>query len=183
VLTQQERQDLLRLARRAIAARLEGGEVSAIEQGAAGAGGVCAGAFVTLHVRGDPRGCIGYPWGDRPLREVIVQCAIGAATEDPRFPAFSPEELGEADIEISVLGPIEPVDDLKEIEVGRHGLIAEQGYRRGLLLPQVATEHGWNRETLLSHTCLKAGLSADAWKSGAVFFKFEAEVFGEEPKA
>jgi AmmeMemoRadiSam system protein A len=183
VLTQQERQDLLRLARRAIAARLAGGEPSAIEQGTASAEGLRAGAFVTLHVGGDLRGCIGYPWGDRPLRDVIVQCAIGAATEDPRFPALSPEELGEADIEISVLGPIEPVDDLKEIEVGRHGLIAEQGYRRGLLLPQVAIEHAWNREMFLSHTCLKAGLSADAWKSGAVFFKFEAEVFGEEPKA
>jgi AMMECR1 domain-containing protein len=165
VLTQQERQDLLRLARRAIAARLAGGAPPAIEQGTASAEGLRAGAFVTLHVGGDLRGCIGYPWGDRPLRDVIVQCAIGAATEDPRFPALSPEELGEADIEISVLGPIEP------------------GYRRGLLLPQVAIEHAWNREMFLSHTCLKAGLSADAWKSGAVFFKFEAEVFGEEPKA
>jgi uncharacterized protein len=183
VLTEQERQDLLRLARRAISARLEGAEPSSIERGPAGAADLHAGAFVTLHVRGDLRGCIGYPWGDRPLREVIVQCAIGAATEDPRFPALSPEELGEADIEISVLGPIEPVDDVKEIEIGRHGLIAEQGYRRGLLLPQVATEHAWNREAFLSHTCLKAGLSADAWKSGAVFFKFEAEVFGEEPRA
>ena len=183
MLTEQEQQDLLRLARRAIAARLAGGEASAIELGEGGAEGPRAGAFVTLHVGGDLRGCIGYPWSDRPLREVIVQCAIGAATSDPRFPPVGPDEMGEAEIEISVLGPIEPVDDLREIEVGRHGLIAEQGYRRGLLLPQVATEHQWTREMFLSHTCLKAGLSADAWKSGATFFKFEAEVFAETPKA
>jgi AmmeMemoRadiSam system protein A len=183
VLTDQERQDLLRLARQAIAARFAGGEPSTLEKSAAQAGGRRAGAFVTLHVHGELRGCIGHPWGDRPLREVIVECAIRAATEDPRFPPLRPDKLAEADIEISVLGPIEPVDDLEEIEVGRHGLIAEQGYRRGLLLPQVATENGWNRELFLSHTCLKAGLSPDAWKSGATLFKFEAEVFGEEPKA
>ena len=138
-----------------------------------------AGAFVSLHIRGDLRGCIGYPWGDRPLREVVAQCAVQAATQDPRFPPLSAEELSEIDIEISVLGGIEVVSDISEIHLGRHGLIAEQGHRRGLLLPQVATEHRWDLDTFLSHTCQKAGLSPDAWRRGARLFRFEAEVFGE----
>ena len=182
MLNKDERADLLRLARRSIAARLEG--VGNPAEGAGNGPGdrVLAGAFVSLHLHGDLRGCIGYPWGDRVLREVVAQCAAQAATEDPRFPPLSPDELTEVGIEISVLGGIEVIKDVSEIVVGRHGLIAEQGYRRGLLLPQVASERQWDRETFLAHTCMKAGLDPDAWKHGARLFRFEAEVFGEVPR-
>jgi AmmeMemoRadiSam system protein A len=139
-----------------------------------------AGAFVTLHVGGHLRGCIGFPGSDRPLDEVVGQCAMAAATEDPRFPPLTAAELPELELEISVLTPIRPVGDLSEIEVGRDGLVAQEGFRRGLLLPQVAIEHHWDRETFLSHTCLKAGLRPDAWRSGAKISRFQAEVFSEE---
>jgi len=138
-----------------------------------------AGAFVTLHVKGELRGCIGYPEPELPLVEVVERCAVSAAISDPRFPAVSVGEWQDVDIEISVLGPIEPVADISEVVVGRHGLIAELGYRRGLLLPQVATEHGWTPVEFASHTCFKAGLRGDAWQTGARLFKFEADVFGE----
>ncbi len=138
-----------------------------------------AGAFVTLHVGHELRGCIGFPGSDRPLDEVIGRCAIAAATEDPRFPPLAAEELPGLEVEISVLTPIRPVADLSEIEVGRDGLVAQEGFRRGLLLPQVATEHHWDRETFLSHTCLKAGLRPDAWRTGAKISRFQAEVFAE----
>ena len=140
-----------------------------------------AGAFVSVHLHGDLRGCIGHLGTARPLAEVVRECAVAAATGDPRFPPLRPDELADARLEISVLGPIEPVSDVTAIEIGRHGLIVEQGFRRGLLLPQVATEQHWGRETFLAHTCLKAGLKGDAWKSGARISRFEAEVFGEEP--
>jgi AmmeMemoRadiSam system protein A len=182
VFTKDERKDLLRLARRSIAARLEG--VSNPAEGAGPGPGdrVLAGAFVSLHLHDDLRGCIGYPWGDRVLREVVAQCAAQAATEDPRFPPLGADELADVEIEVSVLGGIEVIKDVSEIEVGRHGLIAEQGFRRGLLLPQVASEHRWDRETFLAHTCMKAGLDPDAWRRGARLFRFEAEVFGEKPR-
>jgi AmmeMemoRadiSam system protein A len=183
VLTKDERADLLRLARRSIAARLEGVADPVRHRGPGPGDRVLAGAFVTLHLRGDLRGCIGYPWGDRVLREVVARSAAQAATEDPRFPPLSPDELPEVEIEISVLGGIQVVHDVNEIEVGRHGLIAEQGARRGLLLPQVASERRWDRETFMAQTCVKAGLEPDAWKRGARLFRFEAEVFGEDTRA
>lgn len=176
MLSDTERHELLTLARRMIAARLTGSRPPTLPVGI----DQRAGAFVTLTVGGDLRGCIGYPRGDRRLPDVVAECAVAAAMEDPRFPPLTPEELEGAEVEISVLGPVEPVADTTEIEVGRHGLIVEQGMWRGLLLPQVATEHGWDRETFLSHTCLKAGLPSGAWRSGARIFKFEAEVFSEE---
>lgn len=104
---------------------------------------------------------------------------MAAALEDPRFQPVESGEVAQIDIEISVLGPVEEVEDPTAIEVGRDGLVVEQGSRRGLLLPQVATEWGWDRETFLAQTCLKAGLPADAWKRGAQVFRFQAEVFGE----
>ncbi|MFO7691651.1 MAG: AmmeMemoRadiSam system protein A [Vicinamibacterales bacterium] len=142
-----------------------------------------AGVFVSLHLDGELRGCIGHPAGDRPLASVIPECAVAAATGDPRFDAISPAELPRCVIEISVLGPIITVRDPGEIIVGRDGLIAEQGWRRGLLLPQVAVEHGWDREAFLSRTCGKAGLPPDAWKRGAAISRFEAEVFDDADAA
>ena len=98
-----------------------------------------------------------------------------------RFVRVAASELPELSVEVSVLGPLEPVDpiDPAAIAIGRHGLVAEQGHRRGLLLPQVAGEHGWSAEEFLQQTCLKAGLPADAWRHGARIWRFDAEVFGE----
>ena len=138
-----------------------------------------AGAFVTLRIKGQLRGCIGYPEAGLPLIEVIERCAVSAAISDPRFPPLSEAEWMEVDLELSVLGPIEPVPDLQDVVVGRHGLIVESGRRRGLLLPQVAVEWKWNAPEFAAQTCLKAGLPRDAWQKGAMLFKFEAEVFGE----
>jgi AmmeMemoRadiSam system protein A len=139
-----------------------------------------AAAFVTLHRRGELRGCIGDLRSDRPLSDVIASCAVSAASCDPRFPPLSPSELDDVEIEVSILGPLEPVQSLADIEVGRHGLVIESGWRRGLLLPQVAPEWGWTAAEFVIHTCRKAGLPADAWPAGgAVLYRFEAEVFGE----
>ena len=126
------------------------------------------------------RGCIGYAEADRSLGEVIVHCAEGASRRDPRFPPVQSHELAQLHIELSVLDGLEPVASFSDIEVGRHGLVVQQGGRRGLLLPQVATEWGWDREAFLSQTCVKAGLPGEAWRDGgAQVFRFEAEVFGE----
>ncbi len=138
-----------------------------------------AGAFVTLKVNAQLRGCVGYPEPELPLVDVIDRCAVSAAIKDPRFPALTIAELQDVALEISVLGPIEPVVEMADIEVGRHGLVVEVGHRRGLLLPQVATEWGWDAAEFASQTCLKAGLPRDAWRRGAKLFRFEAEVFGE----
>ena len=138
-----------------------------------------AGAFVTLRVRGALRGCIGYPEPDLPLLAVVDRCAVSAAVSDPRFPPLNAAEWDEVDLELSVLGPIEPVVDIAEVVVGRHGLIVESGRRRGLLLPQVAVEWNWDAAEFAAQTCIKAGLPRDACQSGATLFKFEAEVFGD----
>jgi AmmeMemoRadiSam system protein A len=138
-----------------------------------------AGAFVTLRLRGELRGCIGCVESDLPLDEVVARCAVSAAVSDPRFPPLRFSECSEVEVEISVLGPIEPVGDVSEVIVGRHGLVCELGRRRGLLLPQVAREWNWNASEFASQTCLKAGLPRDAWRQGARLFKFEAEVFGD----
>lgn len=138
-----------------------------------------AGAFVTLRIKGTLRGCIGYPEPELPLVEVVERCAISAAISDPRFPPLTAAEWSEVDLELSVLGPIEPVDDIRRVIVGRDGLIAEFGRRRGLLLPQVAVEWKWDASEFAAQTCIKAGLPRDAWQKGAKLFKFEAEVFGE----
>jgi AmmeMemoRadiSam system protein A len=137
------------------------------------------GAFVTVHVDGALRGCIGMPEASQPLREVVLHCANAAAFEDPRFPAIEAQEIDRLAIEISVLSPRAPLRDPSELEVGRHGLVIEQGMRRGLLLPQVATEHGWTATDFLRHTCRKADLPLDAWHKGATLWTFEAVVFSE----
>jgi AmmeMemoRadiSam system protein A len=177
-LTEAERQRLIDLARAAIARAIGAG----MNQPADPAAPVItrrAGAFVSLHVGNDLRGCVGYPGPDLSLADVVERCAVSAAVADPRFPSVSRAEWPRIAVEISVLGPIEPVADINEIEVGRHGLVAELGNRRGLFLPQVAIEWRWTREEFVEHTCKKAGLSSDAWRNGATLFKFEAEVFGD----
>lgn len=136
------------------------------------------GAFVTLKLDGRLRGCIGNIHGAGELYRTIWNMARAAAFKDPRFPSLSKEEFNRLEVEISVLSAVEPCPDLNEIKVGKHGLVVQRGGQSGLLLPQVATEWGWNSEKFLSQTCLKAGLKPDAWrKTGTTVYWFEAEVF------
>lgn len=140
-----------------------------------------SGAFVTLRTRdGDLRGCIGSIRAVEPLFKAVASSAISAAFRDPRFFPVERNEFPDLVLEISVMGPIEVVKKADEIEVGRDGLIISRGRFAGLLLPQVATEYGWDRQTFLDQTCLKAGLPRGAWRSDATRIeKFAAEVFGE----
>lgn len=135
------------------------------------------GAFVTLRVSGQLRGCIGNIQSDQPLPETIAELAIKSASFDPRFPPVGPAELEHLSIDISILGSLKDVEDTSEIVIGKHGLVIEQGGRHGLLLPQVATEHALDVPSFLSQTCLKAGLPPDSWKHGANIYRFSAEVF------
>ena len=178
MLTIDEQRCLLQLARETLVAHLAGGAPPQPVQLADPH--AHSGAFVTLLLDGDLRGCIGYPGAKQSLAEVVSRCAVASATEDPRFPPVDADDVDRLTIEISVLTPIVPIHDVAEIEVGRHGLVIEQGFRRGLLLPQVASDYGWDRETFLEHTCVKAGVPRGAWKMGAKVFKFEAQVFSEE---
>jgi AmmeMemoRadiSam system protein A len=138
------------------------------------------GAFVSLHKKGALRGCIGVFQGEGPLYRTVASMARAAAFEDPRFPPLKKGELNDIDIEISVLSPLTPIKDVEEIEVGKHGIYIIKKHRRGVLLPQVATEQGWDRETFLRHTCLKAGLSPDCWKGDVEIYTFTADIFGEK---
>ncbi len=139
-----------------------------------------AGAFVSLHHGDELRGCIGLIVPDGPLYQTVQQCAVSAAAEDYRFDQVTPEELPGITIEISVLSPLERTKDISEITVGRHGLYVVRGQRRGLLLPQVATEWGWDKEAFLAQTCQKAGLDEGAWRDPAtVIYQFQAQVFSE----
>ncbi|MGH9412030.1 MAG: AmmeMemoRadiSam system protein A [Vicinamibacterales bacterium] len=139
------------------------------------------GAFVTLTRGGALRGCIGTLECRAPLADEIAHVAICAAREDPRFEPVSASELDGLLIELSILGPLERIDphDAEAIVIGCHGLVVEQGRRRGLLLPQVAEQRGWDRDVFLAQTCHKAGLALDAWRRGAVVYRFSAEVFGD----
>jgi AmmeMemoRadiSam system protein A len=119
--------------------------------------------------------------GDRELYRTVQRCAVSAACEDPRFPHVEEEELPSLSIEISVLTPVRRLQDPRLLEVGKHGLMISQRGKRGVLLPQVATEHEWDRETFLAQTCRKAGLPPSAWREPACLIEvFSAEVFSEE---
>lgn len=177
-LTKDQEKTLLKLARQAITHYLEKGsppdtetDDETLKQK--------RGAFVTLKVKNQLRGCIGYPIPYKPLFETIIEVAISAATNDFRFPSLEKKELSVTKIEISVLSLPKPIKDISEIEVGKHGLIISEGHNRGLLLPQVPLEWGWDREAFLNHTCMKAGLEENAWKKGAQIEIFSAQVFSE----
>lgn len=176
------RNELLTLARRSISIFLHDGR--RLRKGADYES--CApeprGAFVTLKNHGGAlRGCIGTILPIGPLDETVVRMAVAAAVEDPRFPAVSSSELPSINLEISALTVPELVPNVEDIKIGRHGLIITFGDRKGLLLPQVAPEWGWNRVQFLEHTCEKAGLSPETWKRPGVRIEwFEAEVWGEE---
>ena len=180
MLTADEHATLLRHAREAIVQELTGVESPAEKELTPALLEPC-GVFVTLHRAAELRGCIGYIEGHRPLIEGVRETAVKSAFEDPRFPPLGTDELAEIKIEISVLSPLQQVRSFETIEVGKHGLVLEFGGRRGLLLPQVAVENSWDRETFLQNIGKKAGCASDAWKHpGAKLFTFTAEVFGEE---
>jgi len=139
-----------------------------------------SGAFVTLKMDGELRGCIGYTQAIKPLDETIHEMANAAAFEDPRFGPVNKSEYDFLEIEISIITPMVLISDVDEIEVGKHGLMIKKGFMSGLLLPQVATEYNWNREEFLQHTCNKAGLAADAYNSpDAEIYKFSAIIINE----
>lgn len=172
-----DRQLLLQIARGALIAQVTG--TTGPAPGSSEVLTRRSGAFVTLYRLGKLRGCIGHVEADEGLGRVVARCAVAASSTDPRFPPVVAAELPEITIELSILGPIEPVSSPDEIEIGTHGLVVEMGWSRGLLLPQVAIEWTWDREVFLAETCRKAGLPFDAWKKGAKILRFEAEVFGE----
>lgn len=136
------------------------------------------GVFTTLYLKGELRGCVGYPLPIRPLFRAVAETARAAAFEDTRFWPLTPEEAPSLKLSLSVLSRLFPIPADK-VEIGRHGLLISQGLRRGLLLPQVPLEHAWDRETFLAQTCHKAGLPLDAWRKSATLEAFTAEVFGD----
>lgn len=179
-----ERRALLALAREAIQARILGLPPPRSSLPTAGPLMEPGAAFVTLHLVGDDghedlRGCIGTFDRSRALGVTVQEVAVASAIRDPRFPPVRAEEIPALAISISVLSPLRPAS-AGDVLVGRHGLQISQGGARGVLLPQVATEHGWDRDTFLAETCRKAGLPRDAWRAAETVIEvFEAEVFGE----
>jgi AmmeMemoRadiSam system protein A len=138
------------------------------------------GAFVTLHKRGKLRGCIGYVIAVKPLITTVIDVALSSAFNDPRFSPVTENEVDKLEIEISVLSPLRKINDINEIKVGIHGIMIKRGFASGLLLPQVATENKWDRDTFLSHTCIKAGLYGDCWEKPDTSIEiFSAVVFNE----
>ena len=182
-LTVDQQVKLLRLARRTIEEFLSKGTLPVPDMHGEFGDPVFqerCGAFVTLHIQKRLRGCIGYIRGVKNIPETVIDMARSAAFRDPRFPPLSRKEYESIDIEISVLSPIEEARDISEIVVGRDGLIISDGFNQGLLLPQVATEYGWDRETFLQETCYKAGLPPDAWMDQTTeIYIFSADYFGD----
>lgn len=174
-----DRRALLALARAAVTSALTGASLRPIEPEPA-CFSLRRGVFVTLEVHGKLHGCIGVIEPRDPLKESIPHCAQSAALHDPRFPSLRSAELPSLQIEISVLSALSPIDP-KDVEIGKHGLVVATEDRRGLLLPQVATEHRLSREEFLEETCRKAGLPRDAWSNPLTsIFGFTCEIFHEE---
>ncbi|GAB4543083.1 MAG: AmmeMemoRadiSam system protein A [Anaerolineae bacterium] len=178
-LSEAEKEKLLHIARETLTGYLKNGVIPEYTPEAPGLLQKVA-AFVTLRRRdGELRGCIGRVEVSQPLYRTVQDCAISAATNDYRFPPVTAAELDDILIEISVLSPFRLIESPDEIEVGRHGLLIRRGVRVGLLLPQVASDRGWDRDEFLRAICMKAGLPGDAWRD-ADLYVFTAEVFEEE---
>jgi len=178
LLTDSEQKELLGIARNAIIAHVSGRGVPAVTNPTAGLL-LESGCFVTIKQKGQLRGCIGNFVSDKPLWQLVQEMARAAATQDPRFYPMKPVDLDSFELDISVLSPLRKIEDVEEIEVGVHGIYIVKNHSRGVLLPQVATEYGWDRETFLKHTCIKAGLNEEAWKKDCEIYIFSAQVFGE----
>ncbi len=177
-ITPEEKKILLQTAREAIAAHLE--KRKPRYPAATGTLKKKCGAFVTLHKQDNLRGCIGFIIATKPLIETVREAAKSSAFNDPRFPALTARELDDIKIEISVLSPLRRIENTEEIQVGVHGIMLKNSFYSGLLLPQVAIDYGWDRETFLTHTCYKAGLPGDCWRSKDTEIEvFSAIVFSE----
>jgi AmmeMemoRadiSam system protein A len=182
-LNQEEKKRLLQIARNTIEGHVQGRRTASIQPDLEGLN-FERGAFVTIHRHGALRGCIGNFFSDQPLINTIEDMAVAASSQDPRFPPVSPSELEELDLEISVLSPLREIEDVSEIEVGVHGIYIVSPRGRGVLLPQVATEYGWDRDTFLDQTCVKAGLQPGCWRDEQTkILVFSAQVFGEHDLA
>ena len=178
---------LVKTARRAVTEFLSNGNRMKLESELEEKFSFNSGVFVTLNNPDGLRGCIGFPMPEKKLSHAIVEGAIAAATEDPRFPSVKTNELNDIVFEVTVLTPpveidvSDPMEYLEKIKVGRDGLIIRHSFSSGLLLPQVPVEYGWNVEEFLQHTCEKAGLARDTWKNESVKIeKFEGIIFKEE---
>ena len=177
MLTAAQRAMLLRLARTSIAGSVLGQPAADVDPMPLPD---ASGVFVTIKRHGALRGCLGTLQNRRGLATEVMRCAIDSAREDPRFSPVGADELSDLHLEISVLGPLEEIEPRPDaFTIGEHGLVVEQGFHRGLLLPQVATEWGWTAEQFLEQTCVKAGLPRDAWRHGVRLYRFGAEVFGD----
>ena len=174
-----DRERLLAIARRAIASDL--GVESPRVDDSGGTLDACCGVFVTVNVRGRLRGCIGTIEGDRPLGTEVAAMARAAAFGDPRFKPIEARDLDDLSIEVSVMSPLRSITGPGDVTIGRDGLVVERGVNRGLLLPQVASERGWDAETFLAYTCDKAGLTPEAWRDDDTqLFAFSATVLSED---
>ena len=178
LLTKKEQKELLKIARETIVAFVTTGKPPAFVTASKGLQAE-NGCFVTIKQHGQLRGCIGNFVSDQPLYRLVQEMAVSAATRDPRFYPMKQQDLTSFDLEISVLSPLKLASSVDEILVGIHGIYLVRGSYRGVLLPQVATEYGWDRDTFLKHTCLKAGLPENAWKKDCQIYIFSALVFGE----
>jgi AmmeMemoRadiSam system protein A len=172
----EERMLLLKLAHEAIESALEGREIPLVPPSDHLA--ELRGAFTTLHYRGALRGCVGYVFPSASVYRTVAETARGAAFEDSRFWPVTQGEVPDLDISLSILSQLKPIRS-EDVEIGRHGLLITMAGHRGLLLPQVPLEHGWDRITFLEQTCKKAGLPLNAWQTGAKLEAFTAEVFGD----
>ena len=170
------RRELMAIARGHLEARVLGRALPSMPRGPEIQS---AGVFVTLYCRDELRGCLGSLDSRGPIAHAVARLAGAVCRDDDRFLPLQPHELDASALEISLLTAPERVVDFETIQIGRHGLMVERGWRRGLLLPQVAQERGWDRETFLTQTCLKAGLDGDAWRRDTDISLFEAEVFGD----
>jgi len=177
--SKQEKIELLKLAREVIKAKISGNKLPS-EKTENEKFKNKRGVFVTLHKNKELKGCIGYPLPVKSLYTAVIENAVSASTEDPRFSPVTPNELDDISIEISILTVPQEIEDYNSIEIGRDGIIISKDFNRGLFLPQVPTEQGWNLEQYLSYCCLKAGLLHDEWKKDIKLETFQAIVFSEE---
>jgi AmmeMemoRadiSam system protein A len=182
-LAEEQKDLLLYIARKTIEAIITGKNIPDFKVDDSQLNELC-GAFVTIHKNGNLRGCIGNIIGHSPLWETVRKMAAEASQNDPRFSPVTEDEFEKIDIEISVISPFEKIDDIEKINIGEHGIFVKHGYYQGLLLPQVATEYGWDRKEFIEHTCMKAGLHRDCYRnSKCEIFIFSATVFGEKNRS
>ena len=180
MLTDEEGRTLVRLARHTLESHL-GATTSIPEPSVDAASTSVGGVFATLHCDGNLRGCIGYVLSHVDLAQITKRAVIAAATNDPRFASVTLAELPRVRINITVLAPPEPIGEIEEIQIGRDGLVVERAGARGLLLPQVASERGWDRLRFLRETCVKAGLSEESWREQeTLVLRFAAVQFEED---